>query len=45
MDEIVAVALALPEDVKAEVLRLRDSGHLRTWGQKRAMRYFWQGRP
>jgi hypothetical protein len=44
MDQIVAQALALPEDVKAEVNKLRRSGHLRTWGQTRARKYFWSGR-
>jgi len=39
--EIHAVALALPDDVKAEVNRLRAAGYIRTYGHKRAMRYFW----
>jgi len=42
MTTIVADALARPEDVKAEVTRLRDAGYIRTWGRKRAMRYFWR---
>lgn len=40
--EIQAVALARPEDVRAEVNRLRAAGFIRTWGKKRAMRYFWR---
>jgi len=41
MRHIQSVALALPEDVEAEVIKLRDAGYIRTWGHKRAMRYFW----
>lgn len=37
-----AHALARPEDVLAEVQRLRDAGYIRTYGRKRAMRYFWR---
>jgi hypothetical protein len=40
---IIAAGLARPEDVRAEVTRLRDLGAIRTWGRKRAMRYFWRG--
>jgi hypothetical protein len=43
MREIQAVALALPEDVEAEVNRLREDGYMRTWGKRKHMRYFWAG--
>lgn len=42
MREIVVAALARPEDVKAEVERLRQVGYLRTYGHRRAMRYFFR---
>jgi len=42
MAAMLAAGKALPEDVKAEVQRLRDVGYIRTYGQKRAMRYFWR---
>jgi len=42
LGQIQSVALARPEDVKLEVNRLRDVGWIRTWGRRRAMRYFWQ---
>jgi hypothetical protein len=44
MAEIVAVALARPEDVRAELGRLRGAGYIRVYGQRRAMRYFWRPR-
>jgi hypothetical protein len=44
MTEIIAVALARPEDVRAELGRLRDAGYIRVYGQRRAMRYFWRPR-
>jgi chromosome condensin MukBEF MukE localization factor len=40
--DIQRVALARPEDVRDEVNRLRRAGYIRTYGHKRAMRYFWR---
>lgn len=44
MAELVAAGLALPEDVKAEVQRLRRAGYIRTYGQRKHMNYFWQAK-
>lgn len=42
MPELVAAALARPEDVRREVQRLRDVGYIRVRGRKRWRRYFWR---
>lgn len=42
MRHIIAESLALPEDVKAEVARLREVGYIRVYGRKRWRRYFWR---
>jgi hypothetical protein len=42
MRQLIAAGKALPEDVKAEVDRLRDVGYIRTSGRRRTMRYFWR---
>lgn len=42
MRELEAAGKALPEDVRAEVHRLRRAKYIRTWGRKRRMRYFWR---
>jgi hypothetical protein len=41
-DVILAAAKALPEDVHAEIKRLRALGYIRVWGKTRARRYFWR---
>lgn len=42
MRAIIADALARPEDVKAEVARLREAGYIRVYGRRRWRRYFWR---
>jgi hypothetical protein len=42
MAQIERAGLARPEDVRAEVNRLRDLGYIRVWGNTRRRRYFWR---
>jgi hypothetical protein len=42
MADLVAAGRALPEDVKAEIQRLRKTGYIRVYGRRRGMRYFWR---
>lgn len=42
MATIVRAGMARAEDTIAEVSRLRELGYIRTFGRKRAMKYFWR---